>query len=82
MGQDMYIVNYKNANIPRNYEFYDALDNEFMSCDTNGNIYIEEDRLNEWLEENPELKERFKEELEILRNLLKKHGSCIELCRC
>ncbi len=79
MGRNISIVKYESTDFPRNYEFYDVLENEFKDYDSNGNIYIEKHHLDEWLEENPELKEKFKEEMEILQTLLKENDDCVEL---
>jgi len=81
MGDDMYLVSYKNSGIPRNYEFYDALEKEFTNYDGNGNLYIENHRLKEWLEEQPDMKEKYKEELAILQALLEENTGCIEMTR-
>lgn len=68
MGTDIYLVKYKYAGIPRNYEFHDMLLSEFPL--DSGNVSVSKEELAELLKEQPELKEKFKEEIAALEKLL------------
>jgi len=71
MGTDAYRVEYHSTNIPRNYEFHDLIQDKIADPNENENTYhITEELLDEFIEEHPELLEKFKEELEILRKEL------------
>ena len=82
MGMDWYIVSYKYADIPRGYDFWEKLEKEFSNYDNNNNIYIEQDRFEEWLQENPEMKKKFLEHIKRVLELLKEKEGCLELNYC
>jgi hypothetical protein len=70
MGIDMYLVEYKNATMPRSYEFFDMLQTNF-TMDSGNHTYIEQNAWNEFLGEHPELLQKFKEEIDRINTLLK-----------
>lgn len=78
VGVDAYIARYERTKLPRNYEFYDWLFDRFGG-DQQTSLFIDTDRLDEILNENPELKTTYAEELKILREILESEGGCVDL---
>lgn len=68
MGTDIYIVKYTYAKIPRNYDFHQWLQSNFML--DSGNVSVSKEELDEAVTEKPELKEKFKDELEALYKII------------
>jgi hypothetical protein len=77
MGMDLYLVTYKNAGVPRNYQFFELLEAEFRN--DGGNIYIDTERWEDFLLRFGDDRETLKEEFEAIEKLLKENDGSIEL---
>ena len=80
MGRDAYLITYRASKLPRDYEFFDLLQDMFGS-ECGCEISIEETMFDEWVEEcthtDPKFKERYEESIAAVRTHLKnsKYGN-------
>jgi len=72
MGRDAFIVTYAASGIPRSPEFFLILETDFTKMNDTETILIDREYWEEYLSEHPEMREKFKEEIEAIETLLEK----------